>query len=65
MNSAEWDEQLAIQEYARLMEAGPLPENEEALQTLLEQAYARGLYFEYNRDTQSYYLVGSTTRRQA
>jgi hypothetical protein len=56
-----WNEADAIAAYTRLMDAGPLTENEEALRSLLEQAYARGLYFDYDRGTQSYHLVRDRT----
>jgi len=46
----DWDQEQAIRDYARLMEAGPLAENEEELQALIEQAYAHGLYFDYDRE---------------
>lgn len=52
-----FDHEQAIQDYQRLMEAGPLTENEEELRTLLERAYAQGLYFDYDRDKQIYILV--------
>lgn len=57
MEPITWNEAHAIAEYTRLMEAGPLAENEEALHLLLEQAYARGFYFDYDREAQCYRLV--------
>jgi hypothetical protein len=36
MNEKLFDEQQAIAEYTRLIEAGPLAENEEALSALIE-----------------------------
>ncbi|SRR6266436_6549046 len=36
-----YDQEQAIRDYARLMEAGPLAENEEGLHALIEQAYVR------------------------
>ncbi len=52
-----FDHEQAIAAYAALMEAGPLAENEQALRTLIEQAYAHGLYFDYDRDARQYRLV--------
>jgi hypothetical protein len=54
---AEFNQEQAIKDYTRLMEAGPLAENEEVLSRLVEQAYAYGLYFEYDRDKRSYVLM--------
>lgn len=53
---AEFDQEQAIKDYTRLMEAGPLAENEEELHSLIEQGYAHGLYFDYDRDRQTYVL---------
>jgi hypothetical protein len=52
-----FNQEQAIQNYTRLMEAGPLAENEEELRALIEQAYAHGLYFDYDREAQQYCLV--------
>ena len=52
-----FDHEQAIQAYTALMEAGPCGENEQALRTLIEQAYAHGLYFDYDREAEMYCLV--------
>jgi len=46
----------AITRYTELMEAGPLAEHEEELRSLIESAYAQGMYFGYDREKQSYVL---------
>jgi hypothetical protein len=51
-----FDQAQAIARYTELMEAGPLAENEEELQALIELAYAQGMYFDYDREKQSYIL---------
>jgi hypothetical protein len=51
-----YDQEQAIRNYACLMEAGPLAENEEELRTLIERAYAHNMYFDYDRDKRSYVL---------
>lgn len=56
VRGATYDQEQAIQDYTRLMEAGPLAENEEELRMLIEQAYAHGNYFDYDRDKRSYVL---------
>lgn len=55
-NLESFNQEQAIQDYTRLMEAGPLTENEEELHALIEQAYAHGMYFDYDRDKRSYVL---------
>src|SRR6266700_5016 len=56
VRDATYDQEQAIQDYTRLMEAGPLAENEEELRMLIEQAYAHDMYFDYDRDKRSYVL---------
>ena len=51
-----YDQEQAIKDYTRLMEAGPLAENEKELRALIEQAYAHDMYFDYDRDKRSYVL---------
>jgi hypothetical protein len=51
-----YDQEQAIKDYTRLMEAGPLAENEEELQALIWQAYAHNRYFDYDRDKGCYVL---------
>jgi len=51
-----YDQEQATRNYTRLMEAGPLAENEEELHVLIEQAYAHNMYFDYDRDKRSYVL---------
>lgn len=51
-----FNQEQAIRDYTRLIEAGPLAENAEELRALLEQAYAQGLYFDYDRGKRSYVL---------
>ncbi len=52
----DYDQEQAIKDYTRLMEAGSQASNEEALQALIEQAYAHNMYFDYDREKGSYVL---------
>jgi hypothetical protein len=52
------NEQQAIADYTRLMEAGPIIQNEERLRALIEWAHAHGKYFDHDRQTNAYRLVG-------
>ncbi len=51
-----FNQEQAIADYTRLMEAGPLAENEAELQALIEQAHVQGMYFDYDREKRSYVL---------
>ena len=52
-----FDQQQALRDYKRLIEAGPLEQNDEELRVLVERAYKRGLYFDYDKGKQAYTLV--------
>jgi hypothetical protein len=64
MEESKFDEQQAILEYTRLMEAGPVASNEERLQVLIEQAYAHGKYFDFDYQANAYRLIGQEDRQQ-
>ena len=49
-------ERLSVKKRTELSRTTPLAENEEELHTLIEQAYAYGMYFDYDRDKRSYVL---------
>src|SRR6266700_3863240 len=58
-----FDQEQAIADYTRLMEAGPVAENEKELQALIERANAQGMYFDYDRESRAYVLVESQVVR--
>lgn len=52
-----FDQEKALADYKRLMDAGPVAENDQELQALVQRAYAEGLYFDYDKGKQAYVLV--------